>query len=161
MGALHALFFLCSPVLLDTRAPLPPHLPEGTIKASRTSPVVLGMTWRVCYSVHMCSYMRMIVVHHLSRLHGRRRRPPWLLQLPPMNHVIRARQSSIMPLQTIWRPCSPRSTPILTPQVYRLMSNANFTTTCSAVSSRTAFCDWDVTPATKSYYCPSAASGEG
>lgn len=43
MGALHALFFLCSPVLLDTRAPLPPHLPEGTIKVSRTSPVALGM----------------------------------------------------------------------------------------------------------------------
>src|SRR5262245_52342536 len=29
MGALHALFFLCSPVLLDTCVPLPPHLPDG------------------------------------------------------------------------------------------------------------------------------------
>src|SRR5262245_38172812 len=78
-----------------------------------------------------------------------------------MCHAIRARRSSIASSPTIWRPFSPHSTLIPTPEVCPPMWNANCTTICSAASSHMVSSGWAVTPATRSCCWPSAASGGG
>src|SRR4029453_12503122 len=42
---------------------------------------------------------------------------------PRISHAIRAKRCSIPPLRTIWRPFSPRSTPIPTPEAYPPMGD--------------------------------------
>src|SRR5215471_6513464 len=103
--------------------------------------VLLGLPFCLPYSRRSpafttCTHVQYIQHHslHIHPLDAVRRRHAWPLLLRPTNLEIRAARCSPKRLRHTWRRCSPRSTPILTPEASSPTWNVNSTTICSAVS---------------------------